>query len=463
MTVQATERVLPTLNVDGSRRWLRPKPSSGAFLRWRRRVAWLLILVFCAIPYLKVGGKPLVLLDLPRREFTLFGVTFLSTDTVLVMLLALATLTGIFLVTALLGRVWCGWACPQTVYMEFLFRPLERLIEGGWRGSRRLDKGGHFALRRLIKYAVYVIPSVFLAHIFLAYFVGIEQLAVWVQRSPIHHPTSFLVMLGTTAAVYFDFTWFREQTCLVACPYGRLQAVLLDRRSKIVGYDPRRGEPRAKAQTPRPAGAGDCVDCGLCVLTCPTGIDIRQGLQMECIHCTQCMDGCDAVMERFGKPKGLIRYGTQDEFEGRTARFARPRVVLYPIVLAICLATLIVLLVTRSDAEITLLGSPGVPYEVQTGGVVTNQVRIKIRNRGASEHRYRIALDGAPEARVVTPVNPLPVPAGGVRNTSVFVQLPAAAIPTGERVVTFRIDDGAGPARSFPWRLVGPEPARGTP
>lgn len=460
MTV-SYERVLPTLNVDGSRRWIRPKPSDGARAAWRRRVAWGLMLVFFLVPYLRVGGKPMVLLDLPHRHFTLFGVTFLPTDTVLVMLLALSALTAIFLATAVLGRVWCGWACPQTVYLEFLFRPLERLIEGGWHGSRKIDASRAISPRRLLKYAAYLVPSMFLAHTFLAYFVGIDQLVVWVRQSPFHHPTSFLVMLGTTSLVFFDFTWFREQTCLVACPYGRLQAVLLDRRSRIVGYDPLRGEPRAKAGSARSPDAGDCVDCGLCVITCPTGIDIREGLQMECIHCTQCMDACDSVMKRFGKPSGLIRYGSQDEFEGVKSGSTRPRVVLYPIVLSICLGTMVTMLLTRSDTEVTLLGSPGFAYEVGPAGEVTNQVRIKIVNRGARKRLYQIALEGAPEARVVFPSNPLPVPANDARTTTVFVVLPPGALPAGDRAIVFRVDDGSGRSHAAPWHLVGPEPARG--
>ncbi len=240
----APGRVLSTLNEDGSRRWLRPKLSVGAFFRKRRVVAYALMVVFFLIPYLRMNGRPLVLLDVPHRQFTLFGYTFLPTDTLLFMLLLISIAIGIFLLTALFGRVWCGWACPQTVYMEFLFRPIERFFEGGRSGSMALDKRPGLHPRRLAKNAVYVLLALFLAHTFLAYFVGIDQLVQWVRQSPFEHPTSFLIMAGTTAAIFFDFGWFREQTCLVACPYGRLQSVLLDRQSVIVGYDVLRGEPR---------------------------------------------------------------------------------------------------------------------------------------------------------------------------------------------------------------------------
>uniref|UniRef100_A0A832MIW9 Cytochrome c oxidase accessory protein CcoG n=1 Tax=Eiseniibacteriota bacterium TaxID=2212470 RepID=A0A832MIW9_UNCEI len=456
--VQAPEPVLSTLNVDGSRRWIRPRRSSGPW--WRRRLvaAWALIALFVAIPYLKVGGHPALLLDLPRREFWLLGAPFRASDTLLFMLLFLTVMLGILVVTALFGRVWCGWACPQTVYMEFVFRPLERWLEGGWRGSRKLDRHRrHLHPRRVAKVALYAVLSLFLAHTFLAYFVPVEELARWMTRPPAEHPTSFALVMLVAAMILVDFTWFREQTCLVACPYGRFQSALLDRRSLIVGYDARRGEPRSKEILARPAGAGDCVDCRLCVLTCPTGIDIRQGLQMECIHCTQCMDACDAVMTRFGRPRGLIRYGSQDAFEGRAGRALRPRLVVYPIAFAVALGLFAWMLATRPDAEVTLLRGLGAPYTVDRDGGVVNQVRIRVANRGAHDRRFEIALENAAGARLVAPVNPLPVAAGRTGTASVFVVSPPVGFEHGERTVTLRLADGAGFERAFAWRLLGPE------
>jgi cytochrome c oxidase accessory protein FixG len=450
------ERVLPTLNPDGSRQWIRPKPSGGRYLRARRAVAYALMVVFFLIPYLRLRGKPLILLDLPRREFTLFGTTFLPSETLLFVMLFLSAVIAILLLTVRLGRVWCGWACPQTVYMEFLFRPLERFIEGGWRASRRLDRQGGLAARRAVKLLIYVPLALFLSHTFLAYFVGVEQLAQWVRRSPVEHPVSFLVMLGTAALVYFDFAYFREQTCLVACPYGRLQSALLDRGSLIVGYDTRRGEPRMKGMKPRPENAGDCIDCGVCVLTCPTGIDIRSGLQMECIHCTQCMDACDFVMARIGKPPGLIRYGTQDELEGRPRRRASLRLVLYPLMFAATFGYFLYLIGTRAEAEVTLLRGLGSPYTLEPDGSVVNQIRVKVTNRGARERRFGIEIAGDPQARMIAPINPLPVAAGRSASTSVFVVLPADHFEHGEHGVTVRLSDGSS-TRVFPYRLVGPE------
>lgn len=452
----ATGRVLATLNEDGSRRWIRPKPSAGRWLIRRRVVAYTLMAFYLAFPHLRWNGKPWMLLDLPRREFTFFGGTFLPTDTLLLMLLFVSALVFIFLLTALFGRVWCGWACPQTVWMEFLFRPIERLVEGGVNASRTLDRAArHFAPRRLIKYAVYALLAVVLGNTFLAYFVGTEALARWVTQSPLEHPTPFLVMAAVSLGVFLDFTWFREQTCLVACPYGRWQSALLDRQSLIVAYDHTRGEPRGHGLAARP-GLGDCVACNACVNTCPTGIDIRDGLQMECIHCTQCADACDAIMEKVGKPAGLIRYSSQDALVGKPPTFLRLRTVLYPLAFVAFFGAFLVALATRSAADVTLLGPIGAPFTREADGKVVNQVRIKIVNRTGVAHRYQVAYLDEPGATLIAPENPLPVAAGETQTTSVFVVQEAERFARGERRVRFRIDDGGEYQREFTWRLPGP-------
>jgi cytochrome c oxidase accessory protein FixG len=455
--LNAPGRVLSTLNEDGTRRWLRPKLSPGHFWRMRRVAAYLLMVVFFLVPYLRMRGKPLVLLDVPHRQFTLFGYTFLPTDTLLFMLLLMSIAISIFLLTALFGRVWCGWACPQTVYMEFLFRPIERLFEGGRSGSMKFDREGGLHWRRVAKNGVYLVLALFLAHTFLAYFVGIDQLVQWVRQSPVEHPTSFLIMAGTTALIFFDFGYFREQTCLVACPYGRLQSVLLDRQSVIVGYDPLRGEPRGHLVKDRPATAGDCIDCGACVLTCPTGIDIRDGLQMECIHCTQCADACDAIMDRVGKPRGLIRYTSRDEVEGKPTRLLRPRVVLYPLALAVAVGLLAFNLGTKADTDVTLLRGAGAPFTRQPDGSVVNQIRVKLTNRTATAHAYRVEVLGVAGASLIAPQNPFTVQGSSTGETSVFVVVPAASFHDDRLSSTIRVTDGAGFSLDVPFELIGPE------
>ncbi len=456
---RAPGRVLATLNEDGSRRWIRPKQSTGRFWKARRAVAYGLMLVFFVIPYIPVRGKPLIFLDIPRRQFTILGTTFLPTDTLLLMLLMVSAAIAIFLLTAMVGRAWCGWACPQTVYLEFLFRPIERWLEGGRTGSMLLDREGkRLPRQRIVKYGVYLFLALFLAHTFLAYFVGIDQLLVWVRQSPWEHPTSFLVMAGTTAAIFANFTYFREQTCLVACPYGRLQSVLLDRQSVIVGYDEQRGEPRHRSVHKAPSGAGDCIDCQACVLTCPTGIDIRDGLQMECIHCTQCIDACDQIMDRVGRPRGLIRYSSQESLATGRRRLLRPRVVIYPALLLLSLGALGFALGTKSDTDVTILRGGGAPFSQEANGSIVNQLRLKVTNRQRTSRSYTISLPDAPDLTLVAPINPLQVTGGAVDETSIFVVIPPTSFVNGARTVTIRLEDGAGFVGTYQYMMVGPEP-----
>jgi cytochrome c oxidase accessory protein FixG len=458
------ERVLATLNKDGTRRWVRPRLSPGRHLRLRRAVAYVLMAIFVAVPFIKVGGAPLMLLNIPAREFVLGGVTFKPTDTYLLMLLLLGIFGTVFLLTALFGRVWCGWACPQTVYMEFLFRPLERLFEGTYQQQRKLDRTGG-GLRRVAKNIVFALIACFLAHTFLAYFVGWGQLIDWMTSSPANHPVAFMVMAGVTAAMVLDFTWFREQTCLVACPYGRFQSVLLDRDSLIVGYDPARGEPRGKPGrkgkalpvAEQGAERGDCIDCGACVLTCPTGIDIRNGLQMECIHCTQCMDACDAIMQRIDKPTGLIRYTSQNQLSGAQRRLVRPRVAIYVAAILAVGGLLALGLSRRGATYVTLLRGLGAPFAELPSGEVHNQVRLKIQNQGAQPLEYLIEVPGLEASQLIAPENPLAVDDGDVRTATVFVKLPREAFRgSGRKQVTFRIHPGEGDPLDLPYTLLGP-------
>jgi len=457
---EAQERVLSTLNRDGSRRWIRPKISSGRYYRRRLITAWALIIVFTMIPILRLGGKPLMLFDIPRREFSFFGATFLPTDTFLLMLLLFSIFIGIFLITAVLGRVWCGWACPQTVYMEYLYRPIERWIEGGRARQLELDAQGP-DLRRMLKYLVFFVISAFLANTFLAYFVGWDRLLGWITSPPTSHPAAFGVMLGTTLLMFFDFAWFREQTCIVACPYGRFQSVLLDRQSLIVGYDSGRGEQRAKWRRNEERTAGDCIDCGLCVSTCPTGIDIRDGLQMECIHCTQCIDACDAVMDRIGLDRGLVRYTSQAELESGKRSFLRPRLIVYSVILAVMFGAFAVSLAGKSTADVTLLRGIGAPFTVLPNGEISNQIRVKIANRSPEERSYLIELIDAGEMVLIAPENPLTVAAGDTQMTGAFVTGPRSAFSGGETTVTLKIGDGVDYSRQLTYRILGPADSTG--
>jgi len=453
---EAQEQILSTMNLDGSRRRIRPKVSKGRYYRGRFLTAWGLILSFCLIPILKINGKPLMLFDITRREFTLFGATFLPTDSFLLMLLLFSIFVGIFLVTAVWGRVWCGWGCPQTVYMEFIYRPLEVFIEGGRNQQIKTDKTG-ISGRRMIKHFVFFLVSAFLANTFLAYFVGWDRLLGWMTSSPTQHPLAFGVMIGTTVLMFGDFGWFREQTCILACPYGRFQSVLLDQQSLIVGYDEARGEPRQPWRKKEERSGGDCIDCGRCVTTCPTGIDIRDGgLQMECIACTQCIDACDDVMEKIGKPPGLVRYTSQAELESGEQKFIRPRLVVYSAMLLIMFSALGFSLVGKSTADVTILRGLGAPFSVLPSGEVSNQIRIKIANRSDEERSYTFELVDADGLALVAPENPLIVAAGDSQMTGAFITTHPSSFTEGVIEINLHIFDGVDFDEVRPYRLLGP-------
>lgn len=447
-----SHRVLPTLNNDGSRRWVRPKAFRGKYY-WRRLlVGWGLIVMFVTLPFIRIGGAPAILLDIPGRKFHLFGATFFATDGVLLMLLMLTIFVSIFWLTALLGRVWCGWGCPQTVYLEFLFRPIEQWLEGPRGQQLKLDREGPNG-RRVLKYAIYGVLSVLVANVFLAYFVGVNTLGHWMQQSPLQHPTGFLVVGAVSALVFFDFAYFREQMCTIACPYARLQSVLLDKHSLTIGYDERRGEPRAHGRNV----GGDCIDCTACVVACPTGIDIRDGLQLECVACAQCVDACDSVMTKLNKPTGLIRYANQAWFTaGERPKFARPRVVVYTALTVGLLAATIAVGRVQQRSEVTVLRGIGAPF-VEQGELIRNQLRVKVRNRHRKDATYHLAVSGTDESRLIAPENPFTLAPGEQSTVSAFVLTPRNSFDRGVRHIEVVLSEPGGTTR-VPYKLLGPTP-----
>jgi len=467
--MEAPEEVLSTMTRDGKRKWVYPTPSKGRFYYRRLITAWGLIAVFALLPVIRIGGKPAVFLDVLHREFTFFGVTFFPTDTFLLLLLLVGVLIGIILFTALLGRVWCGWACPQTVYMEFLFRPLERWIEGPEHKRKRRDEGPRTwdkIWRKGLKHGIFLAISLILAHTFVAYFAGWENLIHWMQAPPTEHWGYFMLMALTTGLILFDFGYFREQMCTIACPYARIQSVLVDPDSLIVSYDPNRGEPRAKRSKKKieqeEAGLipaqGDCIDCLACVRTCPVGIDIRDGLQMECIACTQCIDACDDIMDKIGKPRGLIRYTSEHELAGEKTRRIRPRTVLYTSLLVIVAGIFSIALTTRGSYDVTVNRSVGAPYMELPDGQIANRLAFSVRNRTPRATTFTIEAATPAEAEVrVVGIAPVPVDAQDIARVEAWIVVPAERFTTGRLESTFRLRFENGSTETVTFSLLGPK------
>jgi cytochrome c oxidase accessory protein FixG len=449
-----SERVLSTLNQDGTRNWLRPKLSRGRFLKRRRIVGYALIALFVALPFIDIGGRPALLLDLVDRELSVFGAVFRPSDGFLLMLAGLVIVLSVFLVTALFGRVWCGWGCPQTVYLEFVFRPIERLFEGTPAQQAKLPR---LHPRRLAKLAVYAVLAFALSNVFLAYFVGVARLHTWVLDSPLDHLGGFSVVVGVAALMMFDFGYFREQTCIVACPYGRLQTVLLDRQSLIVGYDKRRGEPRGqpKKHLPVIGERGDCVDCRACVATCPTGIDIRDGLQMECIGCAQCVDACDTVMDKLGKPRGLVGYSSEERLAGLPVRLLRVRTIIYPAILVVVAGLLVAGVATKASTDITVERISGSTFTELPDGSISAQARIKIENESETRKQYTVAIAAGADVKLRSQPT-WDVDARKTMTLPLYIDVPRASFKDGKREVYLEIGDGADFHRVVAVTLFGP-------
>ncbi|MBO6576386.1 MAG: cytochrome c oxidase accessory protein CcoG [Rhodothermales bacterium] len=462
--LESPEEVLSTLRRDGKRRWLYPVESAGRFLRQRKVVGWILIVTWLLLPIIPIAGRPAVLLDVVRREFALFGLVFYPTDTVLLMAFLIGMITLVILATAMLGRVWCGWGCPQTVYLEFIFRPIERFFEGREVTRKRRDEGPASwdrTRRKTAKWTAYTLVSVVLAHTFVAYFVGWDSLLEWMTGSPREHWGVFVLMAATTGLILFDFGYFREQMCTITCPYARMQSVLLDPDSLIVSYDPGRGEPRGKPNKKAiadgsVAALGDCIDCAACVRTCPTGIDIRDGLQMECIACTQCIDACDAIMDRVDKPRGLIRYTSENALAGKTVHRLRPRTVLYSLLLVIALSAFTTVVVSRQDYDVNVGRVAGQPYSLVGDEQVANRLRFRVRNQTPGTSGFSVSMVNP--AGEVRPVGTVPVllEPGEMKRLEVWALLPQAALASDRMDATFRIDFRDGSSQTVTFPFLGP-------
>ncbi|MGJ8696485.1 MAG: cytochrome c oxidase accessory protein CcoG [Verrucomicrobiaceae bacterium] len=386
-----------TVNQDGSHYVLHPADVSGPFMLARRIFAVLLLIVYVVLPWITINDAPAVFLDVAERQFHFFGITLAPQDLWVMFFAITGAGFALFFLTALLGRLWCGWACPYTVFLEHVFRRIERIVDGDSSARRKLDAapwGFSKTTKRIIKHGLYLFFAALLAHVFLSYFVSLERLYGYVQESPLDHLTSFGIVAFLTASFYFCFAHFREQFCIMVCPYGRLQSAMTDDDTIIIGYDEDRGEPRGKAKDPN---AGSCVDCRRCVNVCPTGIDIRNGLQLECIGCAACVDACDDIMTKLNRPKGLVRYDSLNGLAGKKKRFLRPRVFLYAFLGCLGLAALSLAAVQKAKPySLTSSRMAGPPFYTD-GSAVRNNYQIRIQNKRNQPATFTVNLLEAPE------------------------------------------------------------------
>jgi cytochrome c oxidase accessory protein FixG len=425
---------LGVLDKQGSAKRMYPKKVDGVFFKARSVFGYALLAFLFAAPFIKIDGQPLLLLNVLERKFVIFGNIFFPQDFPIFALAMLTGLVFIIVFTVAFGRVFCGWACPQTVFMELIFRRIEYWIEGDWTQQKKLNEGKWTTekiWKKTLKHSIFWLVSFLIANTFLAYLVGIEELQKLATTSPFDNLTLFVGLVIFTSVFYYVFAHFRELVCIVVCPYGRLQSVLLDKKSIVVAYDFVRGEPRGKIEknkveaTPK----GDCIDCKLCVHVCPTGIDIRNGTQMECINCTACIDACDEVMVKIGKPKKLIRY---DSLQGITDKIPlkfNTRLVAYTAVLLLLSSLLTYFLVSREPVELTVLRTPGMLYQQPDSVTISNLYNAEIVNKTADNLNLEVKVkDNLGTIKLVTQNATIAVPKQEVAKTSFFILIPKKSL-----------------------------------
>ncbi|MCD6068998.1 MAG: cytochrome c oxidase accessory protein FixG [Bacteroidetes bacterium] len=415
-----------TIDENGKRKWVFPHKPSGRLYNYRKYLSYVYLLVFFGLPFIKVYGEPLFLINILERKFILFGMIFWPQDFFIFGLGALIFIVFIALFTVIFGRVFCGWACPQTIFMEMLFRRIEYWIDGDANYQKALKKApmdSRKFFKRSVKYALFFLLSFLIANTFLAYIIGIDELLKIMTEPPAKHIGGFISILLFTGVYFFVYSWFREQVCIIVCPYGRMQGVLLDRDSVIVAYDYVRGEDRHKFKKNETRTGGDCIDCNLCVKVCPTGIDIRNGTQLECINCTACIDACDHMMESVGLEKGLIRFDSENGIKNKVKLKFTSRMKAYTAVLLILIGVEAYLLVSRSDYDATIIRAKGMLYQEQPDDKVSNLFTIKLVNKTRNTLPVTLKVEGHPTASIQIIGKQLEVKKENITQGSFFLYL----------------------------------------
>ncbi len=422
-----------TVDKEGNRIWVYPKKPKGNYHNARIVVTIVLLALLFTGPFLTWKGNPMFLFNIFERKFILFGVPFWPQDFHILGIGMIALFVFIILFTVAFGRIWCGWACPQTLFMEMVFRKIEYWIEGDANKQRRLDKmpwNTDKILKKGAKHAIFIAISLLIAHTLMAYLIGLEQVKAIVSQPPTEHLSGFIGLIAFTGIFYWVFSYFREQACIAVCPYGRLQGVLLDKDSIVVAYDWLRGEPRGRVKKNKPEESkGDCIDCKLCVHACPTGIDIRNGTQLECVNCTACIDACDDVMEKIDKPKGLIRYASYNSIKERTQHIFTKRMAAYSLVLVALVGLFSFLMITRTPVETTMMRVPGMLYQEQENNRISNLYNIQFINKTFEDVELDLRLKDV-EGGTISRVGgeKLLVPATGNVESVFFIELPRETI-----------------------------------
>lgn len=446
---------LASMDETGKRVFLHPADVKGRFKRLRIQVHAILLVLFLVLPWIQIGGHQAILLDIAHRRFTLFGLAFWAHDAPMLMFVFGSAFIGISLITAVWGRLWCGWGCPETVFTESVYRAIERLIEGNSVQRQRLDKSPwNFRKIRLraAKWSAFLVVTLIITHSFMAYFVGVEALGDMMRRPPSENLYTFGVMAFISATLLFSFGWFREQFCIIVCPYGRFQAVLMDDSSMTVLYDTKRGEPRrgvAKSEEPQ----GDCINCYRCVQVCPTGIDIRRGVQLECVACTACIDVCDEVMLSIHKEPKLIGYNTLVQQEGKKIQHFRPRVVILSLALLGVLSGLVFVLTMRAPVKITIFNAKTVAYQVLTPNAadpqITNPFMLTSANYtfGSAQVQLVVLPEDKGKLEIIAPQVGVPLPGGQEAKSPFFLKFPQSLLKEGKYVthldILTRATDGS--------------------
>ena len=394
---QTFRNQLATVTDEGKRRWIYPKKPSGRFHNARIVVSAVLLFILVVTPFIKLNGQPFILFDFLNRKFILFGILFGPHDFHLFVIAMIATVVFVILFTAVFGRIFCGWACPQTIFMEMVFRKIEYWLEGDAKDQRKLKAApwtGEKIFKKLLKHAIFFAIAFFISNIFLSYIIGMDELLKIITDPPSEHLQGLFAITVFSGIFYFVFSYFREQVCTIVCPYGRLQGVLLDRDSIVIAYDNVRGEPRKRYRKDEGwDNRGDCIECYQCVEVCPTGIDIRNGIQLECVNCTACIDACDDIMDKIKRPRGLIRYASVNSIEKKTKWKFTPRAIGYSALLTVLLSVLIFLLANRTDFSVTILRTPGLLFQEQPNNMVSNIYDLNIVNKTFDEIPISLKLE----------------------------------------------------------------------